>query len=807
MQQSITIYEPTSTDFSTNGLGVLTPSECTVSEIAGGLYDLELVHPIDEAGRWTLIGHNCCVKAPVPRRESPEDDLYTDDEGEPVTYTREVYQVHTPSGLPLILRTKPELNGGVALASYRNGTEVLLLEKTTSAWWKVSISEGGATGYMYAQYLELVTTYTETATEDGQSASRKGIQVMQEREQIFRIYSVEVDTARMCVTVKAFHAFYDLRANLINAECKYEATPVQQVINEAWEALSNEHPFQLYASRLQGDITADYTRKNAVEMLLDPDEGIVSQLGARIFRDNFNVFVLPDTERDMGVTIRRGKNLIGVTATIDASNVVTVIIPIGQTSDGEPLVGDPVISPIAGQYPLAYTLPITYDVKVGEGDIADEAAARAKLQELAEADFANGADLPRYTLDVDFVTLNEQTQDYSEYASLQAVHLYDTVTVIDNLVGISAKTRVVGYKWDVLAKRYAEVSLGYLGDVQTSIQSYQLPDASVTGRKIGNYAVGANNLANGAVNSLKVGLAAIQTAHIENAAITTAKIQDAAVDSAKIADAAITNAKIGQAAIQTANIHDAAITSAKIEDAAIIAAKIGQGAVTRAKIADAAVGTAQIADATITDAKIVSINADVITTGTLATDRLIIRGTDGIIYEINAQSGGLTPTQLADDKYKQYLNGSVIVARSVTAEQIKAESITAFEIAAGTITADRVQSGFGAALDLTGNSIYATVQTVENATQSVVDTVLNDIEPVIGNIERWMQFSSEGLRQGKDGSPYSTLIDETGYHIDKEGVLGHVGSFTAFGLETDGITIGEIRCKSTSTGGWVWVEV
>ena len=806
MQQSITIYASNCTDFANNGLGILTPSECTVSENGGGLYELEFIHPIDEAGRWTLIGHNCFVKAPVPRRESPEDDLYTDD-GASVTYTREVYKVNTPSGLPLILRTKPELNGGVAISSYRNGTEVMVLEKTNVHWWKVSVSEGGLTGYMWAEYLTLEKVYTETATEDGQSASREGVKVLQEREQLFRIYSTELDTARMCITAKAYHAFYDLRANVINADCKYEATPVQTVIDEAWAALSNEHPFNLYASRLEGDITADYTRKNAVEMLLDPDDGIVSQLGARIIRDNFNIFVLPDTVRDMGVTIRRGKNLIGVTATLDASNVVTAIIPVGKKKNGDPLVADTVVSGIASQYPITYTKPIDYDVKVGENGIADEAAAKAKLAELAAADFDNGADLPRYTLDVDFVTLNEQTQDYSEYASLQAVHLYDTVTVIDNLVGISAKTRVVGYKWDVLGKRYLEVNLGYLGDVQTEVQAYQLPDASITGRKIGNYVIGSNNLANGAVNSLKVGLAAIQTAHIENAAITTAKIADAAVETAKIKDAAITNAKIGQAAIQTANIHDAAITSAKIEDAAIVAAKIGQGAVTRAKIADAAVGTAQIEDATITDAKIVSVNADVITTGTLATDRLIIRGTDGIIYEINAQSGGLTPTQLADDKYKQYLNGSVIVARSLTAEQIKAETITAAEIAAGTITADRVQSGFGAALDLTGNSIYATVQTVENATQSVVDTVLNDIEPVIGNIERWMQFSSEGLRQGKDGSPYSTLIDETGYHIDKEGVLGHVGSFTAYGLETDGITIGEIRCKSTSTGGWVWVEV
>ena len=37
-------------------------------------------------------------------------------------------------------------------------------------------------------------------------------------------------------------------------------------------------------------------------------------------------------------------------------------------------------------------------------------------------------------------------------------------------------------------------------------------------------------------------------------------------------------------------------------------------------------------------------NADVITSGTLATERLIIRGDDGLIYEINAQA-------LSDDAF------------------------------------------------------------------------------------------------------------------------------------------------------------
>ena len=39
---AICIYAPDATDFSTNGLGTLTPISCSVEEESGGMYELEL---------------------------------------------------------------------------------------------------------------------------------------------------------------------------------------------------------------------------------------------------------------------------------------------------------------------------------------------------------------------------------------------------------------------------------------------------------------------------------------------------------------------------------------------------------------------------------------------------------------------------------------------------------------------------------------------------------------------------------------------------------------------------------------------
>ena len=134
------------------------------------------------------------------------------------------------------------------------------------------------------------------------------------------------------------------------------------------------------------------------------------------------------------------------------------------------------------------------------------------------------------------------------------------------------------------------------------------------------------------------------------------------------------------------------ITADKITSKSITAEQIKAGTITANSgiIDNGAIGTAQIADGSITSAKIVSLNADVIKTGTLSADRLLLAGDDGLFYKINATSSGLTMTQLTQEQYKNYIDGSVIVAKSITAAQIAAKTITGNEILANSITAAEI---------------------------------------------------------------------------------------------------------------------
>ena len=242
---------------------------------------------------------------------------------------------------------------------------------------------------------------------------------------------------------------------------------------------------------------------------------------------------------------------------------------------------------------------------------------------------------------------------------------------------------------------------------------------SVTARSIAAETITTAKLAAGSVTAEKLDaesvnarvLEAVQ-ARVEALAageITADRLYAALAQIARteIGAAKIGSAQILEAAIGTAQIADAAITQAKIGSAAVGTAQIALGAITAALIENGAVGSLQIADGSITDAKIVDLTADKINAGTLAAERLLLKGAGGLFYEINAQAGGLSASQLTEAQYREAISGTALVARSVTADRIAARSLTANELAAHTITAAEIDVAQLFAAEATVNAINA----------------------------------------------------------------------------------------------------
>lgn len=860
----ICVYPADCTDFSTNGNGTIEPTSALVTETLNGEYELQLVHPIDEAGKWQRLVEGCILRAPVPAATTPRVNFSAPGDASGT----EIYRIHTdfPGAETrkgtLNLRSGPGRNYKI-LAAYKNTLTVQVIAKTSSAWYEVTAPDGKH-GYMDTTYL--VYDHTEGSASEAVSSV---VEERQLRDQPFRIYRIVPELDQ--ITVYARHVFYDLLDNMIQSYKPSSSAVGASVVQTVSSSCLSTHDFTFYSDLDSTAEDVEFENVNPVDAILGED-GVVEKYAGELTRDWWDVFVVKRVGQDTNVQIRQAKNLLGISYDIDLTDVVTRIMPTGEDADGNVLylpelyIDSPLIN--------TYTHPKWIHLQVSEAKEdtdGDNAKTKAEcytlMRDAAQAQFDAGCDVPTVTLDVSFINCAE-TEEYKEYGFLQNIFLGDAVRVIAPRVGVWVSMRMTQYTYDCLTRQYTSMTLGTVADTVegNTISARQLPSGIITGSKLAINSVGSGALKSGSVGSVQIKMAAIETAHIEDAAITRAKIGQAAIGTAQIEDAAVTKAKIGQAAIgaaqiedaaitqakignaaigtaqiedgtitsakigngeiltahihdaaitgakiengtitnakigdgeiETAKIHDAAITNAKIagaavgtaniQDAAIVAAKILDGeiitakiaslavtegkianlavttakiaeaAITNAKIANAAVdtaqialgaittaliaqgaiGTAQIADASITAAKVVSLNADVITSGTLATERLIITGANGLIYEINAEASGLSVQELSDQKYQEQINGTVIVARSITAQQIAAATITANEILAATITGDKI-----AAATIEGSNIKAGTITTTNISSDFGQTL--DLSSNTGINQRVQQIYTD----------------------------------------------------------------
>ncbi len=103
----------------------------------------------------------------------------------------------------------------------------------------------------------------------------------------------------------------------------------------------------------------------------------------------------------------------------------------------------------------------------------------------------------------------------------------------------------------------------------------------------------------------------------------------------------------------------------------------------------------------------VRILGDLIEANTIKADTLILQGEDGIYRRLNIDALGQAVVD-SDPKYNEKLDGSVLVAESVTADKIKVTDLTAFGATIGGfhITDDSIYSGVKSTVDNTTRGIY-----------------------------------------------------------------------------------------------------
>lgn len=763
----IRIYESDCKDFSKNGLGPLAPSSCTVSETLNGTWELTLEHPLDDAGKWQRLQEERIIVAPVPAAPTPRVGLvHQDDIGH--YYKNEIYSINTKRD-PLRLRSGPGFDYAI-IDHIDIGTEVIVTDTVTDedgGEWCEVIGPYGEHGFQYKSYLKKERT-EEGATSSGSVyATGTVVESRLLRDQPFRIYRVvpsDADSAK--VTVYARHIFYDLMDNMIQ---QYRPVPDEAGATVAESLLTkclSAHGFRMYSDLITTASDVDLSNLNPVSAMLE-DGGMTANYAAELARDWYDVFMVKRVGYDKDVTIRRGKNLKGITYDADITNVVTRIMPTGEDKNGNVLYLPEVY--IASPRESEYVHPKWYRLEVAdaaESDATDDEAAVTKedvyqkLREAAQKEFDNGCDIATLTLTVDFVNCAD-TEEYKQYRFLQNIYIGDSVRVINSRIGVDTRIRMTDYTFNCLTLQYDAMTLGTLASTPDNslITGKQLGNGIVTGNKIALSSVSAGKLVNGSVVANKIAAGAITAGKIDAGAVTADKIAAGAVIAEKISANAVTAEKIEAGAVKTDKLDAKSVTAEKLAANAVTADKIEAGAiktdkldanaVTAAKIAagsieanhiashtitadkietgtitaesgilaDGVVGTAQIADGSITDAKIVGLTANKITAGT-------INGKEINVTDLNADNitagtiNGQRIPQLGEDKIKdgavsgiKIVDGAVTTDKigdnAVTADKVVAEAITTDKIAANAVTADKILAGAVTTDKLDANAVTA----------------------------------------------------------------------------------------------------
>ena len=621
----ICVYSATCTDFSGNGLGVVQPQSCTVTETLNGEWELTLEHPIDEYGKWARLAEGNILRAPVPAAMTPQVNLVIQ-QHQTVTHEVLIYKVST-SRDPLRLRSGTGTNYKI-LGKYKKGTEVIVLNKTTSSWYEVTCPDGKH-GYMSSQYLTYVRTETEITQIDA-GFRNETMEARQLRDQPFRIYRVVPELTK--VTVYARHIFYDLLDNMVKSLKPSPSAVGASVVQSLASSCLSSHDFTFYSDLTSMAEEVEWENVNPVEAMLG-EGGLVEKYKAELARDWFDVFLVKRVGVDSGVQIREKKNLLGISYDVDVTDVVTRIMPTGEDVDGNILylpelyIDSPNIS--AYPHPKWIHLAVSEAKEVlpdeessAEKETRTKDQCYAEMRKAAQAEFDRGCDLPTVTLKVDFVNCAD-TEEYRQYGFLQNIYLGDSVRVVAPRAGVEVSMRMTQYAYDCLTKKYTALTLGTAADTLegTLISARQLASGSITGMKLAMGSVGSGQLQSGSVGSLQVRMAAIATAHIQDACITRAKIAEATVGELNVESINAVSAKIQELAAgqivtdelyaSLATIALAQITTANIDSANISWADIGGLAAEIAHIAAAQITTANINQASIDWADIANLNAQI----------------------------------------------------------------------------------------------------------------------------------------------------------------------------------------------------
>ena len=178
----------------------------------------------------------------------------------------------------------------------------------------------------------------------------------------------------------------------------------------------------------------------------------------------------------------------------------------------------------------------------------------------------------------------------------------------------------------------------------------------------------------------------ILNAEIENLRATFGSFTDISTEKLTAVNAELDNLKAYNAEFTYVSADVLAAIKAEIENldvkyAEIDFANIGEAAIRKLFSDSGIIKDLIVSEGHITGELVgVTIKGDLIEAGTLKADRLVVRGSDGNYYKLNTNFENLEGVELVEE---DAIHGSVIVAKSITAEKVAVDDLVAFDATIG----------------------------------------------------------------------------------------------------------------------------
>jgi len=271
------------------------------------------------------------------------------------------------------------------------------------------------------------------------------------KEQPFRIYKISKPMNGE-VTVYAEHISYQLSHIPVSPfTAGNVATALEGLKNNAAE----ECPFIFWTDKTTA-AAFEVTEPASIRSRLGGVQGSVLDVyGGEYAWDLYTVKLYNQRGQDNGVTIKYGKNLVDLKQEETIENTITGIYPYWKDSENMVTLPEKTVSAVnAGNYPYKRTIPMDFSSEFKEKPTVEQ------LRKAAESYIKNNnVGIPSVSISVKFQPL-WQTEEYKSIAPLERVRLCDTVTVIYEELGVSAKAKVNKTEYDVLLERYKSIDLG-----------------------------------------------------------------------------------------------------------------------------------------------------------------------------------------------------------------------------------------------------------------------------------------------------------------------------------------------------------